>query len=103
MVDEVIEIPYHIKAVNKPMQKCKKALDYFTVTKLTLPKKLAAPFDHITNLDVSLIHDSISLQNTIIELICNRQLGYYKSVHKAKWRLMTGCLLPTDFSRDHLC
>ena len=35
MVDEVIEILYNIKAANKSMQKGKKALAYFNVTKLT--------------------------------------------------------------------
>ena len=60
------------------------------------------PFDNITTPEVNFIHDTNSLQNLILELICNLQLGEYKNPHEAKERLPTGCLLLVNFVRHDL-
>ena len=72
-IDEVIKILYNIKAANKSMQKCKKALAYFNVSKLTLPKNHSVLVELIKTPGMKFIHNTISLQNSVLELIWNLQ------------------------------
>jgi hypothetical protein len=78
MVIEVIKVLYNIKAANKSMQKCKKALAYFNVSKLTLPKNHSVLFELIKTPGIKFIHDTISLQNWILVVLCNFQYGNFK-------------------------
>ena len=69
IINEDIKILYDSTA-NKSMRKYKKFV-YFNATKLVLPNKQAEPFKNITTPDVYIIHDTLSLQNSILKLIRN--------------------------------
>jgi hypothetical protein len=98
MLDEVIEIIYNISSTNKSMRKCKKSLALFNVTKIIVPNEHAESFNIKPTVEPYFIDDTSSLQNSVLKLIQNLQLGDYKNVHKAKCRLMTGNMLPANFS-----
>ena len=72
MIDEVIEIEmiYDIKAADD-LRKCKMALALFNITKLGLPNKHSEPFNLITTPESYFVCDTISVQNSVLELIQN--------------------------------
>jgi hypothetical protein len=76
MIDEVIDMIYDIKAANVSMRKCKKALALFNAIKLMLPNKHASQFNLVTIPEPCFNCDTISLQNSVLELIRNLQLSY---------------------------
>jgi len=102
MIDEVIEMIYDIKTANISMRKVKKAFALFDATMFTLPEQHAAPFNLITIPGPYFIFDTNSLQNLVLELIRNLQLGDYKNVNEAKCRLTLDCMLSTNFGRHDL-
>ena len=93
---------HEINSVIRSMRMCKKALGLFNITKFTLSNKHAVPFDLIATLEPYFIQDTISLHNSVLELIQNLQLHHYKNEHEAKRRLTTGCMLPVNFDRRDL-
>ena len=48
------------------------------------------------------IQDTVSLQNSVLEVILNLQLGDYKNVYEAKSKLTTGCMFPSNMGRRDL-
>lgn len=99
MLNEVIDTLCKINSVIRCMRMCKKALGLFNITKLTSPNKHVALFDLITTPEPYFIQDTISLHNSVLDLIRNLQLGHYRNGHEAKHRLTTGCMLPTNFDQ----
>ena len=93
---------YHHIAANMSMQKCKKAHALFNTTKFTLPDEHAAPFNLITIPKPYFIHDTDSLQNSVLELIQNIEVGDYKNVYEAKHKLSPDCMLPANFGQNDL-
>ena len=69
MIDEVTDMIYDIKAANSSMRKCKKVLALFNATMFILPNEHAAPFNLVTIPKPYFIRDTISLQNSVLELI----------------------------------
>jgi hypothetical protein len=102
MIDKVIDMIYNIKAANFSLRKCKKALSHYHMTTFILPNEHAALFYLITIPKPYVIHDTISLQNSVLELIWNLQLGDYKNVYEAKCKLTPDCMLPANFGRYDL-
>ena len=97
MLNEVINLIYNIKFANLSMRKCKKSLAHFNAIRFMLPEEHAAKL-----FTWYFIHDTISMQNSVLELIRNLQLGEYKNVYEAKHKLISGSMLTVNFGRQDL-